>query len=331
MGPIFAIEFDGHCYAIDVTNPSSTAGDLGFLGSVPNIRICNAATRHGADILAIGSASVLGSVNTLYTIDPNDPTNAVGFGPAGTLPGTRTPSALASDDTALYLISDDSAGVELLRVDPTNPSNTASPFGRIGPLPSGFPTSAVGLTFYRGSLYALALTRAVPSGRATRGQVEIWVVNHANPADTSGIYGLAGRITVDDINSCRALLDHDGTLYMTHSGTELYQIVQASDANWSFIDRGDFATGGPDEQFRSIRGLALFPPRVAPDAPRTPTVARRTNSSLTLTTVQGTGGIPTGYRWRISTDATIADDDTTQATTGNSVTFTALTPGTSTQ
>ena len=67
----------------------------------------------------------------------------------------------------------------------------------------------------------------------------------------------------------------------------------------------------------------------APGTPSTPTVVRRTSSSLTLRTTVGVGGAATSYRWRYSRDSTFSDSDPTVTSTGPEVTISGLSPGAS--
>ena len=62
----------------------------------------------------------------------------------------------------------------------------------------------------------------------------------------------------------------------------------------------------------------------APGVPSTPTRTSRTSTSLTLATTQGSGGTPTLYRWRYSTNSTVSDSDPMVTSTNPNVTITGL-------
>ena len=66
------------------------------------------------------------------------------------------------------------------------------------------------------------------------------------------------------------------------------------------------------------------PPDEAPGSPSTPTLASRTSTSLTLATVAGSGGTPTTYRWRISTNSTVSNQDPMHTSSSPSITITGL-------
>ena len=66
----------------------------------------------------------------------------------------------------------------------------------------------------------------------------------------------------------------------------------------------------------------------APGTPSTPTLSSRTQTSLTLATVAGTGGAPTTYRWRYSDNSTINILDPIVTSSGPSVTIPDLDPDT---
>ena len=61
-----------------------------------------------------------------------------------------------------------------------------------------------------------------------------------------------------------------------------------------------------------------------PGTPSTPTLSSRTTTSLTLATVAGSGGTPTTYRWRISTNSTVSDGDPMHTSSSPSITITGL-------
>ena len=63
---------------------------------------------------------------------------------------------------------------------------------------------------------------------------------------------------------------------------------------------------------------------VSPNTPSTPTLTNRTTSSLTLATAAGSGGTPTLYRWRYSTNANVADTDPMVTSSTASVIITGL-------
>ena len=76
--------------------------------------------------------------------------------------------------------------------------------------------------------------------------------------------------------------------------------------------------------------FVLVPSGVSvPGRTSTPTVVRRTNTSLTLSVTRGGGGIATLYRWRYSTNSTVSDSDPKVTSSGPSVTISNLSPGTS--
>ena len=62
----------------------------------------------------------------------------------------------------------------------------------------------------------------------------------------------------------------------------------------------------------------------APETPSTPTLTSRTVSSLTLATVAGSGGTPTLYRWRYSTNDLVTDIDPMVTSSTPNVTITGL-------
>ena len=62
----------------------------------------------------------------------------------------------------------------------------------------------------------------------------------------------------------------------------------------------------------------------APGTPSTPTRTDRTSSSLTLATVAGSGGAPTSYTWRYSTNSTVNNSDPSVTSTSPSVTIPGL-------
>jgi len=64
----------------------------------------------------------------------------------------------------------------------------------------------------------------------------------------------------------------------------------------------------------------------APATPGTPTLTGRTASSLTFSVTPVPGA--TGYRWRISSNATVSNADTLRETTGPSITISGLSAGT---
>ena len=66
--------------------------------------------------------------------------------------------------------------------------------------------------------------------------------------------------------------------------------------------------------------------------PGTPTdlqVGTRTSTTIALSVSPGSGGTPTRYRWRLSTNNVMSNSDTVRNTTGSTVTFTGLNAGTS--
>ena len=67
----------------------------------------------------------------------------------------------------------------------------------------------------------------------------------------------------------------------------------------------------------------------APGIPSAPSLVSRTQTSLSLRTAAGSGGTPTLYRWRYSTNSTISDTDPMVTSTGPTVNITGLTSGTS--
>ena len=66
----------------------------------------------------------------------------------------------------------------------------------------------------------------------------------------------------------------------------------------------------------------------APGTPTTPTVVSRTMTSLRLRTTAGTGGTPTVFRWRVSTNSAVTDNDPKVTSTGPEVTIIGLSAGT---
>ena len=65
----------------------------------------------------------------------------------------------------------------------------------------------------------------------------------------------------------------------------------------------------------------------APGLPSTPTLSSRTTNSLTLATSPGSGGTPTLYRWRYSTNAIVSNEDPFVTSTTPSVTIPGLNAG----
>ena len=65
----------------------------------------------------------------------------------------------------------------------------------------------------------------------------------------------------------------------------------------------------------------------APGLPSTPTLSSRTTNSLTLATTAGSGGAPSLYRWRYSTNATVSNTDPFVTSTTPSVTISSLNVG----
>ena len=71
------------------------------------------------------------------------------------------------------------------------------------------------------------------------------------------------------------------------------------------------------------------PVPVAPGIPGSPRRSGRTGSSLSLTCdAPSSGGAPSRYRWRYSTDSDVADSDPKVTSTGPAVTISGLEPGT---
>ena len=66
----------------------------------------------------------------------------------------------------------------------------------------------------------------------------------------------------------------------------------------------------------------------APGVPGVPRVTRRTANSITVQTTRGSGGVPTSYTWRYSTNSSVTGTDPSVSSTGTSVTITGLTAGT---
>ena len=66
----------------------------------------------------------------------------------------------------------------------------------------------------------------------------------------------------------------------------------------------------------------------APGDPSTPTLVSAASRSLTVRTTRGTGGPPSRYRWRYSTDLTVEDTDPMVTSAGTQVTIPGLTPNT---
>ena len=80
-------------------------------------------------------------------------------------------------------------------------------------------------------------------------------------------------------------------------------------------------------QYGDIAGVVGkwgLPPTEAPGTPSTPALSSRTTTSLTLATVAGSGGTPTTYRWRISTNSTVSNQDPMHTSTSPSITITGL-------
>ena len=62
----------------------------------------------------------------------------------------------------------------------------------------------------------------------------------------------------------------------------------------------------------------------APGIPGTPTLTSRTSSSITLATIQGSGGAPTTYRWRYSVNSAVTNTDPIVTSSGTSITIEGL-------
>ena len=75
--------------------------------------------------------------------------------------------------------------------------------------------------------------------------------------------------------------------------------------------------------------FVLVPDTTVPGRTSTPTIVRRTTTSLTLSTTRGPGGVATLYRWRYSTNSTVSDSDPKATSSGSSITISGLRPGTS--
>ena len=75
--------------------------------------------------------------------------------------------------------------------------------------------------------------------------------------------------------------------------------------------------------------FVLVPDTTVPGRTSTPTIVRRTTTSLTLSTTRGPGGVATLYRWRYSTNSTVSDSDPKVTSSGSSITISGLSPGTS--
>ena len=75
-------------------------------------------------------------------------------------------------------------------------------------------------------------------------------------------------------------------------------------------------------------GRGVGPAITPPGDPETPTLVSRTSRSLRVSTVRGTGGPPSRYRWRYSVDATVEDTDPKATSSGTQVTISGLVPNT---
>ena len=85
--------------------------------------------------------------------------------------------------------------------------------------------------------------------------------------------------------------------------------------------------GGMNEMvWAGARGVG--PATTPPDVPDTPALVSRTSRSLRVSTVRGTGGPPSRYRWRYSLDATVDDTDPKVTSSGTEVTISGLVPDT---
>ena len=81
--------------------------------------------------------------------------------------------------------------------------------------------------------------------------------------------------------------------------------------------------GGMREMIWSGGG-GVGPTITAPGVPEIPTLVSRTARSLRVSTVRGTGGPPSRYRWRYSLDATVDDTDPKTTSSGTEVTISGL-------
>ena len=85
--------------------------------------------------------------------------------------------------------------------------------------------------------------------------------------------------------------------------------------------------GGMNEMiYTGARGVG--PATTPPGDPETPTLVSRTSRSLRVSTVRGTGGPPSRYRWRYSLDATVEDTDPKATSSGTQVNISGLVPDT---
>ena len=75
-------------------------------------------------------------------------------------------------------------------------------------------------------------------------------------------------------------------------------------------------------------GGGVGPPITPPGDPETPTLVSRTPRSLRVSTVRGTGGPPSRYRWRYSLDAAVEDTDPKTTSSGTEATISGLAPDT---
>ena len=84
--------------------------------------------------------------------------------------------------------------------------------------------------------------------------------------------------------------------------------------------------GMRDMIWSAARGVG--PPLTPPGVPETPALVSRTSRSLRVSTMRGSGGPPSRYRWRYSLDATVEDTDPQRTSSGTEVNISGLVPGT---
>ena len=126
---------------------------------------------------------------------------------------------------------------------------------------------------------------------------------------------LSNNSTVSNSDTIRTTTTRAVTFTGLAADTPYWGDVRAENADGESLYTADLAT----------RTAAAETPSNPPGLPGTPTLTRRTTTTLTLGTRAPTsGGTPALYRWRLSSNSAITDVDTIRTTTTRAVTFTGL-------
>ena len=157
-------------------------------------------------------------------------------------------------------------------------------------------------------------------------RTETSLVMRTTPSTTGGTptlyrwrYSTDSSITSSDPSTTSS--GSQVTISGLSANTTYYIDVRAENADGSSNYSGD----------RSATTSAVITPPDPlnpPGTPSTPSLSSRTQTSLSMSTSPGGGGTPTRYRWRLSTNAAITDQDSIFTSTGSSRTFTGLASGT---